>query len=52
MFTGHCRDDMLSYATTIQVQPSASFHYHHQIGRHHLKTEACSTMFYNSSAKK
>ena len=50
ILAGHCRVGMLSSATEIRELLYAS--YLHQNGRHRLKMEACSTMSYNSSAKK
>ena len=41
---------MFSSATVIQELPYAS--YRHQNGSHHLKTVACSTTSYNSSAER
>ena len=50
ILTGHCRGGVFSSATEIQELLYAS--YFHQNGGHLLKTEACSTMSYNSSAKR
>ena len=50
ILTGHCQDGVLFSATKIQELLYAS--YRHQIGWHLRKREACSTMSYNSSAKK
>ena len=49
--TGRCQDDTLSSATAIQGRPSASFHYHHQTGRHQWGMEAYNTMLCSFSAR-